>query len=73
MKEKSKKNKKEKKSTKKILAIGNESGIKKVVCPDCNAFAIRGTIFTTNMKTSKMEIESGWQCPKCGNILKEIK
>jgi len=73
MKEKSKKNKKEKKSTKKILAIGNESGIKKVVCPDCNAFAIRGTIITINTKTGKMEMESGWQCPKCGNIFKEIK
>ena len=73
MKEKSKKNKKEKKSTKKILAIGNESGIKKVVCPDCNAFAIRGTIITTDTKTGNVEMESGWQCPKCGNIFKEIK
>ena len=71
MKEKSKK--KEKKSTKKILAIGTVEGINKVVCPDCNAFAIRGTIITTDTKTGKMEMESGWQCPKCGNIFKEIK
>lgn len=73
MKEKSKKNKKEKKSTKKILAIGNESGIKKVVCPDCNAFAIRDTIITTDTKAGKMVMVLGWKCPKCGNILKEIK
>ena len=71
MKEKSKKNKKEKKSTKKILAIGNESGIKKVVCPECNTFATRGTIVAISSKTGELKLEPGWQCPKCGKIFKE--
>ena len=71
MKEKSKK--KDKKSTKKVLALGSESGIFKVICPDCNALAIRGTVITTDKKTGEMELESGWQCPKCGSIFKEAK
>lgn len=62
-----------KEKSKKILAIGDESGIKKVVCPDCNAFAIRDTIITPDTKTGKMVMVLGWKCPKCGNILKEIK
>ena len=48
MKEKSKK--KEKKSTKKILAIGTIEGINKVVCPECNVFATRGTIVAISRK-----------------------
>lgn len=71
MKEKSKK--KEKKSTKKVLAIGSESGIYKVVCPDCNAYAVRGTIISINKKSGELDLESGWQCPKCGNLFKEVK
>ena len=69
MKEKSKK--KEKKSTKKILAIGTIEGINKVVCPDCNALAIRGTIVAISSKTGELKLEPGWQCPKCGKIFKE--
>lgn len=69
MKEKSKK--KDKNSTKKILAIGTVEGINKVVCPDCNAFAIRGTIISISNKTGELKLEPGWQCPKCGRIFKE--
>lgn len=71
MKEKSKK--KEKKSTKKVLAIGSESGIYKVVCPYCNAYAVRGTIISINKESGEMDLESGWQCPKCGHLFKEVK
>lgn len=64
------KEKKKNKSSKKIFALGTVAGIVKVVCPDCNAVAERGTL-VMEKPDGKMYLQSGWKCPKCSKIFRE--